>query len=172
MTMPGGNKPVPMDGLVLLDAGVYTFQPSRFIEVYQEFASVSEAVLMTYGTYSVALLNRATWGWFWEQAVALMTAHQIAKTQGIDYESAGMRDQSSAGVVTSKSASTSSLSESGTVSALSTGDDPLSVDLSQTQYGLQLLALIHLIMPISDVVTGGPLYQPGYNQYGWPKVQA
>lgn len=169
MTATPGLKPIPMDGLVILVDNVYTFVVDRFKNSYIEFSSVADDTVLTYGTYSVSLLNRHNWGRFWQQAVALLTAHQLAKTQMIDYDQSGMTDQSSSGVVTSKSASTSSLSESNSVSALLTGDDPLAADLAQTQYGLQLLSLINLIMPIADLVSGGPLGHAIYSQYGWPQ---
>lgn len=164
-----GQKPVPMDGLVVLVRDVYTFMVDRFWQSYGEFRGVPMDSVLTWGTYSVSLLNMGNWGRFYQQAVALLTAHQLAKVYQVDYDSGNMRDQGTSGIVTSKSANTSGMSESNSVSALLTGDDAFTADLAQTQYGLQLLALIEVLMPIASLVSGEPLRGNVYSQYGWPK---
>ena len=61
------------------------------------------------------------------------------------------------------------MSEANSVSALLTGDDAFAADLAQTQYGLQLLALIKVVMPIASLVNGEKLRGNAYSQYCWPQ---
>ena len=164
-----GTKPVPMDGLVVLVNNEYTFTVDRFWQSYREFRSIAFDNVLMWGTYSVSLLNMDNWGRFYQQAVALLTAHQLAKVFQVDYDGDGMRDQASTGIVTNKSANTSGMSEANSVSALLTGDDAFAADLAQTQYGLQLLALIKVVMPIASLVNGEKLRGNAYSQYGWPQ---
>lgn len=168
--MSCAKKPVPFDGLVQCIAGTFSFNSEMFLAVYDEFEQLAQAKITLAGNSAIALLNNKVFGIFWQQAVALLTAHRLAISYnvGSGYENAGKNDMSSTTIATSISASTSSLSEGSSLLGLTNSDDPFTADLSRTAYGLELLGLIKNLIPAGEIVKGCPIpYNCG--EYGqWP----
>lgn len=171
--IPCGKKPVPLNGLIGCDNGVMSFDVEVFRASYEEFAGLKDSTLRMYGDQSIAFLRVYAFGNMYQLAVALLTAHRLARTfkMGDAYDGAGMNDLSDTAEGTNISASTSSLSESKTPLALMNGDNAFNADLSRTEYGLQLLALIKTWVPAGEIVCGLPVGKP-LGVTPWPPVDA
>lgn len=83
----------------------------------------------------------------------------------------GLEDMASTEQGTNLSASSSSLTESSQAMQLANSDDPFSAELASTRYGLQLLALIKVLVPPADLVSGQPMGRYIYNLQ-WPPVNS
>lgn len=167
------KKPIPMDGIVTCVDGELTFVDEKFLEFYPEFSRVPSMSVNTSGTTSVAILRECSFGPMLQLAVGLLTAHRLATLYdlGEAYTEGGMNDQSSSEVGTNISAATGSLSQGSAPLSLVMGDDPFTVDLAGTKYGLQLLALISTWIPAADIVGGRPIGRFLYSLQ-WPPVNA
>lgn len=171
--MSCSKKPTPMDGLITCVDGTLTFVDEKFLEYYPEFSRVPSFVVNASGTTSIALLRESSFGKMFQLAVSLITAHRLATLYDLsaDYSEGGMKDQSNSEAGTNISASTGSLSQGSTPLSLVMGDDPFTVDLASTKYGLQLLALIRTWVPSADIVGGSPVGRFMYSLQ-WPPVNA
>lgn len=129
------------------------FSLQGFRDAYPEFSGVSDPVVISWGEFAEKFWNKAVWGKFYDDAVNLLVAHRLAVLYDISesLQENGMKDADDTSMVTSKTATTGSLSMSNAVSSLATGDNPLDVDFSRTNYGLLLLELIQLLMPAGRV---------------------
>lgn len=168
--MSCARKPIPFDGLVQCEAGSLYFNSEMFLEIYDEFSKLTQAKVKLVGNTAIALLRVNVFGVFWQQAVALLTAHRIATTYNIGngYEDAGKNELSNTTIATSISASTSSLSESSSLLSLNNSEDPFTSDLSRTAYGLELLGLIKNIIPAGEIVRGGSIPYNCGESGQWP----
>lgn len=125
---------------------------------YPEFDDVPDGSVDRQLALANMTLSPSAWGKWLEQALGLFTAHYLAVRFNI---SAALQDNgvrsptSSIGTVTNKSATTSGISEGSANSALVTGDDPLAADFARTEYGLEYLSLMEMVIP-----AGGVLYSP------------
>ncbi len=166
-------KPTPMNGIVYVKEGVYDFNTAIFMSYYPEFDRLQTMVVYGVGVASISLLSIPAFGRMYDKAVALHTAHRLARLYDMAsaYEDAGLQDQSSSEITTNTSASTSSLSEGSTPLQLATGDDPFSADLATTRYGLELLALIRVWVPGGELVSGEQIGRPLYGMQ-WPPVNS
>ncbi len=129
-----------------------------FIADYPEFAGLPQRPVERKLELANMTLNKGVWGPWFEQAVELWTAHYLAVRYNIEDGAAeeGIKPPTGVAIVaTNYSANTGGLSEGGTPSALLTSDDPLTVDMARTEYGLEYLALLKLIIP-----PGGIVYSP------------
>lgn len=167
------SKPTPMSGIVYVKDGVYDFNTAVFISYYPEFSRIETMTVYGVGVASVALLSVPTFGRMYDKAVALYTAHRLARLYEMAsaYEDAGMQDQASSEITTSVAASTSSLNEGSTPLQLATGDDPFTADLATTRYGLELLALIKVWVAGGELVSGAQIGRPLYGMQ-WPPVNS
>lgn len=163
------RKPVPMKDVLRCVDGVMSFNPPAFVTYFKEFAQVDALALQLEGDTSVSMLSLCAFGRMYGLAVSLMTAHRLALYYDLSdvYESEGLQDQSTTEIGTNLSASTSSLSEGATPLGLINGDDPFTVDLAKTRYGLRLLALIATWISPVDIVTGTQIGKP-YGAMQWP----
>lgn len=120
-----------------------------FRTFYPEFVDVPDTAVQFQLDIANELLNPRAWGKFFIAAVALWTAHYLALKYNISQALSdnGMRATGDVGVVTNKSATTNGLTEGSSVSGLVTGDDPFTADFARTNYGLQYLSLMELIVP-------------------------
>ena len=138
----------------------YEFQYDRFIDVFPEFSKVSEDVVKIWSSVVQRLLVNS---WIscdddvYNTMVELGTAHLLYMrydvTEELIPEDDGLtlRDMGDVVQVTSKTAGTGSLSESGSV--IYTSDNSAFIStLSTTKYGLLLLTLIELYAPCGYVV--------------------
>lgn len=135
------------------------FNYDTFIAIFPEFASIPrERVAFVY-EFGADLLNPNAFGKWYDKALMLYIAHRLATQYNIDatVSKEGMVSPNEYGMFTSsKSASTSSLSESKSASGFMNSDNPLYFDLAKTRYGVMLLELIDLLMPGGYVVYGAP----------------
>lgn len=152
------------------------FSYDSFIAIFPEFSGIpAERISFVYD-FGKDLLNEQAFGKWYDRAVMLYVAHRLATQYNIDavVTSEGMVSPSEFGMISSsKSASTSSLSEGKTPSVFANSDNPLYFDLSKTRYGIMLLALIDLLMPGGYVVYGRPNFFNSINQRlgpGWSGV--
>lgn len=136
------------------DKEVPTFDVDAFLKVFKEFSGIEADTVQFYGDISIDFLDLGAWGEKWYmRGVYLLTAHALAMRYPID----GYEDEQGNKVsllpandtiqVTSKSAGTGSLSESGQAVYKSSTPSAWLDTLSQTRYGLQLLALIEMLFP-------------------------
>lgn len=140
-----------------------------FVEWFPEFAGLSESAVQFALDFGNAWLKAGIWGDLYQRAVALLTAHSLFLRYDISGEVSdlGMRSaMSTVSAVTSKSASTTGLSEGNATNALQTGDNPLLLDLSRTEYGLLFLSLLYTFIPACDTVFS-PDASASYRQAWW-----
>lgn len=126
-----------------------------FIAVYPEFQFLEQRAVCLKLCLAQELLRRSAWQGYWRTAVGLWTAHYLAVAYDISdglAEAGKNSPTASIGVSNSRSASTTGLSESMAVSALVTSADPFEADLARTEYGLELLTLLKLVIPAGGVV--------------------
>ena len=171
--MSCSKKPIPMDGILTCVDGTLTFVDEKFLEFYPEFSRIPFFAVHMSGTTSIALLREGSFGQMFQLAVGLLTAHRLATLYNLsdEYSEGGMKDQSNSEAGTNISASTGSLSQGSTPLSLVMGDDPFTVDLASTKYGLQLLVLIRTWIPAADIVGGSPVGRFMYSLQ-WPPVNA
>lgn len=128
---------------------------AQFIGWFPEFAGLPAGPVTFALDFDNSFLCPMTWGKLYQQAVALLTAHHLSLRFDISpvYSEQGLRSPfSTVNLVTNKSASTTGLSEGNATNALQTGDNPLLLDLSRTEYGLQFLFLLYTYIPACGVV--------------------
>lgn len=127
-----------------------------FIKWFPEFASVNQGAVEFELEWSNDLLPVKVWKCNWRRASALFTAHRLyLRFLIVDQaaEEAGVRPGAAmVGAGSSMSVSTTSMSESKTASVLMNSASPTEADLGRSEYGLQLLALIDAVIPVSKVV--------------------
>lgn len=167
------TKPVPFNGVIVCRDGTLTFDPAVFLVTFPEFSKLTEGTIVSFGEQSISFLSQGSFGVMFPLAVALLTAHRLATTYDLsdEYSSEGKNDQTSTEVGASKTATTSSLSEGSQPLALVMGDDPFTIDLARTNYGLQLLALIKTWVPGGELVEGIQIGAP-VGTMQWPPVNA
>lgn len=135
------------------------FSYDNFIAIFPEFSGIPKDRVSFVYEFGKDFLNEQAFGKWYDRAVMLYLAHRLATQYNIDatVTSEGMVSPNEFGMMgSSKSASTSSLSESKTPSVFANSDNPLYFDLSKTRYGMMLLELIDLLMPGGYVVYGRP----------------
>lgn len=164
--------PEVFPGLIVTEDNTYTFVVDVFLQVYKEFGEISPPMIQMQGNAAIAYLNRCAFGNMYAYAVALLTAHRLARIYniGMVYSALDMHDQSTTELGTSKSASTTSLSEGSTPLGLVTGGDPFTSELATTRYGLILLQLIETLVPAADIATGASLGREVYTGPPWPVI--
>ena len=125
-----------------------------FIAEYPEFTDVPAPLVDRQFKHSALMLNSGVWGRWYTMAQGLRVAHYLALSHDISGKCSelGMRSPYDVGTANSKSASTSSLSVSTTVSAMLSSDDPIVADFARTTYGMQYLNLLHTVIPAGLVV--------------------
>lgn len=130
------------------------FSEAMFLEEYPEFANVNPNILTITGKREDMILSDTAWGYLRCHALFLRVAHRLALRFNISPEcsSLGMKDGSSTGMVTSKSASNASLSESSQLNSFAQSDNPVWADFGRTEYGLEYLHLLEEIMPEGNVI--------------------
>ena len=135
------------------------FDYSSFIAVFPEFTSIGATTVTFVGDFADEFLSKGAWGKWHTRAVWLLTAHKLALRYDVSPALAaiGMNQQSAQTIPLARKASTSSLSESGMASSLAKSDSAWLYDLSRTNYGIDLLELIELLMPAAQVVYSPPL---------------
>lgn len=167
------KKPIPYNGVTFVTDNTWDFNVERFLQLFKEFSKLEPDIVYEYGLDAIALLRPCSFGRFFNKAVALYTAHRLARTYNLGdaFMQNGMEDQSSTEQGANLSASTNSLTESSQAMQLANGDDPFTSELASTRYGLQLLALIRVLIAPADLVKGEPLGNYIYNLQ-WPPVNA
>jgi hypothetical protein len=129
---------------------------AEFIAEYPEFAGISSAAVSRILATAASMLSQENWGTQWNHACNLLVAHRLCMRFDISsaVRSAGMRSAAqSIQTVNNRSASPDSLSESSVTSALITGDNPLYADLARTEYGLEFLGLMHMVISPGGIVS-------------------
>lgn len=142
-----------------------SFQYEIFIKIFPEFTDVPEASVFFVGDFCFEFLPKHVWGKWHTQACFLLIAHKLARRYPVDFNKAGVNNQTDMLSVTSKSASTGSLSESGNLVYTTQSDSPFISELSNTIYGIEFLSLIELIMPMSQVVYSKPSWLGNWTDY-------
>lgn len=135
------------------------FVVEEFLKSFPEFNQLNEDTIQFYGDISYDLLPLKIWSDKWHmRACYLLTAHNLAMRFPIeditneDGSITPLNDVNNTIQVTSHSAGTGSLSESGTAIVNSTDADTFTANLSQTRYGLMLLSLMDVVLPKSYLV--------------------
>ena len=130
------------------------FDISMFLQEYPEFAEISEGAILSVGKREDYILSDTAWGCLRCHALFLRTAHRLALRFNLSkqYSKDGMRNQSASGIVTSKSASNASLSESSQLNSFALSDNPIWADFGRTEYGLEYLHLLEETMPEGNVI--------------------
>lgn len=124
-----------------------------FLRDYPEFATLETAAARKL-EQSKLMLAAGTWGRWHEMAQGLWTAHYLALSYDVTAGCRGLgrRNPYEMGGISSMSAGPGSLSVTRSVSGLQTGTDPLKADYARTTYGLELLQLLQMVMPLCGVV--------------------
>lgn len=130
------------------------FDINVFLTMYPEFVQVDKCAIEAVGTREDMIVSDSSWGELRQHALFLRIAHRLALRFNIgkQYKRYGMRDSANSGMVTSKSASNSSLSESSQLNAFAQSDNPIWADFGRTAYGLEYLSLLEENMVESQVV--------------------
>ncbi len=127
-----------------------------FVKWFPEFKTLDSGPVGFTLDWANDLLPAAVWKSAWPRVAALYTAHLLYLRFGATDEAAaeaGVRPATAMlGAGSSLSVSTTSMSESKTATALMNSPSPTEADLGRTEYGLQLLALIEAVIPVSKVV--------------------
>lgn len=127
---------------------------TTFRALYPEFAAVSDVVVTSELEGAQLLFDDTALGKFYERIVYLYAAHRLALQYNISAACGqlGKSDPYSPGQAASISASNSSLSQSSALGAFAVGDNPWMVDMARTTYGLELLSILRIILPVGRVV--------------------
>lgn len=130
------------------------YNDSMFLEIYPEFENVPVMARVNTGKIEDKILSDTSWGELRCHALFLRVAHRLALRYNIgkDYRSNGMNNQANSGMVTSKSASNSSLSESTELNSFSRSENPIWADFGRTEYGIEYLHLLEETMPEGNVI--------------------
>jgi hypothetical protein len=126
-----------------------------FIDEYPEFYGLPSTAVGRLLTVASSMLSETTWGDFWSHACSLLVAHRLCLRFNISaaIKSSGMNSPlASIQTVNNRSASPDSLSESSVTSALITGEDPFTADLARTEYGLEFISLMRMVISPCDIV--------------------
>lgn len=131
-----------------------SFDSFAFKSMYPEFEGIDNCAVVGIGTREDMIVSDSSWGELRQHALFLRVAHRLALRFNIGkiYKQKGLRDSASSGIVTSKSASNSSLSESSQLNAFVQSDNPIWADFGRTIYGLEYLSLLEENMAESQVV--------------------
>lgn len=126
----------------------------QFLEEYPEFANVPEMARVSVGKREDHILSDTAWGCLRCHALFLRVAHRLALRYNIgkDLRTNGMKDTTNSGMVTSKSASNASLSESSELNSFARSENPIWADFGRTEYGLEYLHLLEETMPEGNVI--------------------
>ena len=130
------------------------FDVSMFLQEYPEFAKIDEGAILSVGKREDYILSDTAWGCLRCHAMFLRTAHRLALRFNVskEYSKDGMRNQASSGIVTSKSASNASLSESSQLNSFTQSENPIWADFGRTEYGIEYLHLHEETMPEGNVI--------------------
>lgn len=130
------------------------FELMDFLCVYPEFNNIPQVAINGVGIREDGIVSDHAFGNLRQHAVFLRTAHRLALRFNIgkQYNIKGLRNGSSTGITTSKSASNASLSESTELNAFVRSDNPLWADFGRTEYGLEYLSMLEETIPHSQVV--------------------
>lgn len=130
------------------------FDSAIFLSIYPEFSQVPQCAVEGVGNHEDMVLSDTAWGDLRQHALFLRTAHRLAVRYNIgkNYRANGLNNGANSGIVTSKSASNSSLSESTELNAFVRSENPIWADFGRTTYGLEYLSLLEENMPESKVV--------------------
>lgn len=130
------------------------FDYTGFITEFPEFSQVQKPAVMQRGCIEDNILSETAWGDLRCHALNLRVAHRLAIRFNIGkiYKTLGMKNGSSSGITTSKSASNASLSESTELNSFVRSDNPLWADFGRTEYGMEYLRLLEEIMPEGNVI--------------------
>lgn len=132
---------------------------AEFIEDYPEFEDVPERAISKRILRASQILDSKTFKHFFNDAVELLTAHWLCLRYNLSSAMArnGINQSiTNSGTVNSVSASSGSLSESYSHNSLMSSDDATTADWARTEYGLQLLSLIDMVIPAGYVIYSGP----------------
>lgn len=130
------------------------FDIDLFAREYPEFIEIDKCSIARVGQIEDDILSDTSWGNLREHALFLRTAHRLALRFNIgrQYKINGMNNGSSSALVTSKSASNASLSESVELNSFARSENPLWADFGRTEYGLDYLRLLEETMPEGNVI--------------------
>lgn len=130
------------------------FNEALFLEEYPEFENVQSNILCNTGKREDMILSDTAWGCLRCHALHLRVAHRLALRFNItpEYRELGMKNGSTSGIVTSKSASNASLSESSQLNSFTQSENPIWADFGRTEYGLEYLRLLEETMPEGNVI--------------------
>lgn len=130
------------------------FDVNVFLTHYPEFIQINPSAITSIGERQDNILSDVSWGNLRQDALFLRTAHRLALrfNVGKQYQINGMRNGSNSAMVTSKSASNSSLSESSELNAFARSENPIWADFGRTEYGLEYLRLLEETMPEGNVI--------------------
>lgn len=130
------------------------FEINTFLTMYPEFVQIDKCAISGIGQREDMIVSDTSWGELRQHALFLRIAHRLALrfNVGRQYRAGGLNNAANSGIVTSKSASNSSLSESTELNAFVRSDNPLWADFGRTAYGLEYLSLLEENMPESKVV--------------------
>jgi hypothetical protein len=129
-----------------------------FLAAYPEFGNIGNSLLNVSSVitseldFSVLLMNPKIGIDFRDRAISLLTAHRLAIRFKINLTSYGMKLIDKPGIITQQAAQTGGLNITATVSALVSGDNAYKADLSRTNYGLEFLSLIAVVVPPMGLV--------------------
>lgn len=127
-----------------------------FVKWFPEFKTIDQGAAEFALEWANDMLPVKVWKCNWRRAAALYTAHMLYLRFLVTDQAAaeaGVRPGTAMlGAGSSVSVSTTSMSESKTATALMNSASPTEADLGRTEYGLQLLALIEAVIPVSRVV--------------------
>lgn len=126
----------------------------QFIEDFPEFSQVPAGAVNRQLAMSNTL-SRSAWGRWWTFAVELFTAHYLAvrfKITSAINENGLNNPYDAANVTTNKSANTNGISEGNAPSQLLTGENPITADLARTEYGLEYLSLMNMVVAPGNIV--------------------
>ena len=127
---------------------------TSFLSEFPEFSTISTDAVRQRGCVEDAILSDTSWGDLRCHALNLRVAHRLALRYNIGTaaKQAGVKNGSSSSIVTSKSASNASLSESSELNAFVRSDDPIWADFGRTEYGLEYLRLLSELMSRGQVI--------------------
>lgn len=125
-----------------------------FIEEFPEFSEIHQPAVIKRGCIEDHILSDTAWGDLRCHALNLRVAHRLGLrfNIGLVTKQLGMKNGTSTGITTSKSASNASLSESVELNSLTRSDNPLWADFGRTEYGLEYLRLLEELMPEGNVI--------------------
>jgi hypothetical protein len=121
-----------------------------FLVRFPEFATVggsaenASAIVTDELAFNDELVHKVEFGKFRDRALSLLTAHRLA----LRYQAneSGMNPQNMPGIMSQQSGNVSGVSAMSTVSAMVSGDRAFTADMSRTNYGLEFLSLLDLVI--------------------------